>query len=227
MANSPPLNQQPIAPNLRDLFNLFRRELMLAFFCHHVGTIQDFDATNQTATITINYQKTIYQQNPVTNAWEPTLQSYGEFPDCPVITLGGSNAALTMPIKKGDECLVIFNDRDIDNWFQGSATSPNATGRLHSSADAIVIVGLRSLPNVLEDYDTDRAVLRNGNALIGVGEELIKIANEMTSLKEIINGLIDVIKALVTVGSATTQTISPTSQAQLEAYKATVEELLE
>jgi hypothetical protein len=67
-----------------------------------------------------------------------------------------------MPIQEGDECLVLFNDRDMDNWYSGSSSSGVATPRLHSFSDGIILVGLSSLNNSWLVYDTIRAVLRAG-----------------------------------------------------------------
>src|SRR5690606_13368617 len=129
------------------------------------------------ATVTINYKKTYYRLNAATGLYAPLLMDYPILVDCPVIALGGAAAALTFPITKGDECLVLFNDRDMDNCFQVGSGSANAAPRLHSFADGIVLVGLRSLAKVLTNYDTQRAVLRNGTALVGVSPSKVRVAN--------------------------------------------------
>lgn len=236
MANSPlqpKVNKQSATPSLADTFNLKALELKLAINCHAIATIQSFDPASQTVTATVNYKKTSF--NLVKDAttgvstYQSVLVNYPVLVDCPAIVLSGGNSSLTLPITKGDECLILFNDRDIDNWFSGAAPTGVATGRLHSFADGIALVGLHSTNKFLTNYDMDRAVLRKGNAMVGVGKnnELVKIANEVTTLKTVINGLIDVIKAAVTIGGPTTQVLDPATQAALQSYKTTVGGLLE
>lgn len=199
-------NQIPNDPQLKDLLDLFKKQILLILSCHHIGTIQSFNPANQTATATINYKKTFFQLDQTTKTVVPVLQDYPVLIDCPVIVLGGGTSALTFPIEQGDECLVLFNDRDIDNWFQGGSGAAVSTQRLHSFSDAIILVGLRSLGNVLSGYDSTRAVLRNGDALVGVGEVLIKIANNTTTLNTLLQDLITNIQNLVTATAAITVT---------------------
>lgn len=189
-------NQIPNEPSLKDLLDLHKKTIMLALSCHHIGTIQSFDATKQTATATINYKKTYYELNEQTRVYAAKLRDYPILVDCPAIILGGGLSSLTFPITQGDECLVIFNDRDLDNWFQNGAGGPVGTPRLHSFSDAMVLVGVRSVGNVIADYDTARAVLRNGNAGVGVGEELIKIYNETYTLNQLLQSLLTTLQAL-------------------------------
>lgn len=173
------LNRIPENPSLKDLLDLLKKDILLSFSSHHVATIQSFDATSQRATATVNYPKTFFQLNSLTGLYEPVLLSYPILLDCPVMFLGGGGASLTFPVAKGDECLIFFNDRDIDNWFQGGTGSACATSRLHSFSDGIILVGVRSLPNVLTNFDQTRAVLQNGTTSVGVGESKVKISNEI------------------------------------------------
>ncbi len=158
-----PFNYTPTLPSLKDLLDKFKQDIMINFNCHHIGTIETFNSLLQTAKATINYQKTYFNLNPFTKQFESQLQEYPILIDCPVIVLGGASTALTFPIKSGDECLVLFNDRDMDNWFAGSNTAGVATPRLHSFSDGVILVGLNSLPNVWLGYDTTRAMLRAGD----------------------------------------------------------------
>lgn len=162
-------NQFPAEPELKDYFDLHKREIFLDFNCHAIGQIQIPNYTNQTAVVSISYKKTYFEPNPITGVYTNKLVDYPLLADCPVICLGGGNGALTFPYVKGDDCLVFFNDRDLDNWFQGSTTSGVASPRMHSISDAVVIVGLRPLGRSLADYDAARVVLKNGpNARMAV-----------------------------------------------------------
>ncbi len=167
---------------LSDVLNLLKKEIFLDLNCHHLGTIQSFNPDIQTVSATVNYPKTFFQFNAATNLYDPVQVSYPLLVDMPVIILGGGPCNLTFPIEKGDQCLVLFNDRSIDNWFQSGQVSPLNSPRAHSFSDGIVLVGLNYLmgpsSTKIEDYDTERAVLRNGTTGIGVGEEQVLIYNE-------------------------------------------------
>ncbi len=155
-----PQNLIPNDPDLSFTLSMHRKGIFLDLNCHHVGTIQSFDATNQTAKVTINYKRTYFRPNTA-GIVMPELRDYPVIADAPVMFLGGGGYSMTFPVSAGDECLVMFNDRDIDAWFAGSSSSPNQTARLHSFADAVALVGIRSLPNVISDFDEDGIVLRN------------------------------------------------------------------
>lgn len=163
-------NQLPNEPALKDLLDLTRREIFLNLNCHHVGTVQSFDPIKQLAKATINYKKTYFLPNAA-GVYEPITKDYPVIVDAPVIVLGGGTGVLTFPITKGDECLILFNDRDIDNWLTGSSNSPVKTGRLHSYTDAILLVGLRSLANVVTTYNSTEPEFRTKD---GVGKFFLK-----------------------------------------------------
>lgn len=168
MQNAPQnINQIPSEPELKDLLDLLEKRIKLGLNCHHIGKIQSFDALTQTAKVTINYTKTFSQINSVGEAKVITA-NYPTLIDCPVICLGGGLGSLTFPISSGDECLVLFNDRDIDNWFSGSSSSAPATPRTHAFPDAIILVGVRSLANVLPAYVTDAVTLTYQGNLIQI-----------------------------------------------------------
>lgn len=228
------LNLFTTDPSLRDVLVALKKEILLQLSCHHVGKITAFNPENQTAQAEIVYTKTYFQlQN---GNYVATNPKYTLVLSAPVVCLGGGDASLTFPIAVGDECLVLFNDRDMDNWLQtGSTTNAPATSRLHSFSDGIILVGIRSLPNVLSNYDTTRAVLQNGNAMVGVGPSLIKIANETTDLKTVLTKfvaalnqfatacelsltdsvLVDAAKALVTALGGSPSVVSPPIATQI------------
>ena len=191
-------NTASAEPTLADLFNLFRKDLMLELCAHHIGTIESFDSVTQTAKVSINYKKTYFESNSVTKENTPVLKDYPVLADVPCVFLGGGGANLTFPVASGDECILLFNDRDIDNWFSGSSNSAVNSPRLHSFTDAIAIIGVRSLPNLITTFDADRAALSYGTTILAVGATLIKFQNDQTTLKTVLNNLITQIDDLIT-----------------------------
>lgn len=205
----------PSEPQLADLLQFFKKDLMLDFNCHHIGTLQSFNTDKQTVSVTINYSKTFFQFNGTSNAYEPFLMNYPVIAEAPVFILGGGSTALTPPLAAGDECMILFNDRDLDNWFTGGSGSPTATARLHSFADAVVIVGLRSLANVLKNYDPVRLMMRAGTSAGSITAVAVNPSNSKilltntypsnsTTLNTLLQDLVTEIKNLVNATSSIT-----------------------
>ena len=197
------LNSATTDPDLTDLLNLLKKEIFFDLSCVHVGTIQSFNATNQTVYASVNYQKTFFQLNATTGKYVPVLQAYPTAINCPLVIMGGGTTKITFPITKGDECLLIFNDRDIDNWFAtGVKTSGNATGRAHSFADAFALVGVHSTPNVLTVYDAVRALITNGNVSVGINPSNNKVRIANTSIGTLNTVLQNILTQLQTLSTA-------------------------
>lgn len=81
--------------------------------------------------------------------------------DVPVVVLSGGDFAITFPIQQGDECLLLFSERAIDNWHETGNVSELAHARTHSLSDAFALVGVRSKPNVVTNYNTDEIEIRS------------------------------------------------------------------
>lgn len=192
------LNAVPNEPTLSDLLDLLKKEILLGMNCHHIGTVQSFNVMSMTVVATINYTKTYFTLDDVTNLYVATQVNYPTTIDCPIICLGGGKANLTMPIAKGDECLLLFNDRDMDNWYASGQLGPAATARLHSFSDAIALVGLKSTPNLLTTYDAIRAVLTDGTVKVGINPSTHKatISNQTTTLNTLLQSILTQLQTL-------------------------------
>ncbi len=222
--------QQPLTPimdpSMSDLLNLFKKDLLINLNCHHVGIIQEFYPDDQTASVTIAYKKTIFEPDKVTGIYNPVLVNYPLISQMPVIVLGGGTASLTFPISPGDECLVLFNDRDIDNWFSSGQVGPVATPRLHSFTDGVALVGLRSLKSSLKTYSDEYATLQNGPMGVGVSAELVKIYNATTTLGQLLQNIITQISTLAETPAVPGNPINPAVATALAAIATQLSELL-
>ena len=178
-------------PTLADVFEAHRSEVFSNINCHAIGKIESFNAIEQTATISIQYQRRV-ENIPSTYK----RLDYPNLVGVPLITLSGGPGSLRFPIKIGDECLVFFNDRDLDNWFTTSSKRPLSSDRKHSFSDAIALVGPKSVSNVLENYDTSRTELVHDQTFISLSDK-IRIKNQTQNLFDIIDGLFTELAALV------------------------------
>lgn len=226
---SPVINQNlaPInSPTLTDVLNQWKKDVMINLNCHHVGIVQSFDPAEQTATVTIAYTKTIFEAN-ASGLYSPKYINYPILIECPVIFLGGADAALSFPVAQGDECLVVINDRDIDNWFQTGQVGPVATPRTHSFADAFALVGIRSKGNAIDDFDPARAVLFNGLTGVGVSTTKVKIYNASTTLNTLLQQILTQLETLANTVSVPASPLNPAVAMALAALATQLGGLLE
>lgn len=200
------LNQTPNDPQLADLMDQLKREIMLELCSTHVGTIQNFNSSLQTVQATINYAQTFFMLNDVTGVYAPVLRNYPLLIDCPCIVLGGGSSWINTPIQAGDECLLLFNDRDIDSWFQSGQFGAVATGRTHSFSDAFALVGVKSAPNARPLYDAVRMMFTNGSVKVGINPTNNKatIQNNITTLNQTLQDLCTQLETLTTALAALT-----------------------
>lgn len=134
------------------------------------GIIQEFNAVKQTARILPGLQ--VRAQNADGSFVNVTIP---ELLDCPVQFAAGGGVSLTFPIKQGDECLVVFSSRCIDNWWQkgspgGIVAQEQAEFRMHSLSDGFCIPGVSSVPRVVTGISTMAAQLRTDD-----GETLVEV----------------------------------------------------
>ena len=119
------------------------------------GIIEAFDSDTQLAEIQIAVSR-IYVNDRVIPI--PKLIKV------PVWFPRGGGFTITLPVKKGDECLVVFNERSIDNWNKfGDVRKPNDK-RKHDISDGIAFVGFSSQPNKIDSFATDDLEVRNDAA---------------------------------------------------------------
>lgn len=145
------------------------------------GVIQSFDAATQTAKIDLAIKDRIVINKVRQDIQIPTLL------DVPIVLPRAGGFVLTMPIKAGDECLVIFADMNINQWFaNGAVQNPNGSYagqiqerlRRHNFSDAFAILGTWSQPRKLANYDTTKAQLRNDAGTVAVSVDNTEVTLE-------------------------------------------------
>jgi len=224
-------NKSIIQPGLSDVLMNLKMDILGTLRVAMVGKINSFDASKQTAQIKVMSKMQLS---------DGTYKDYPLLIDCPVFTPQGGGGSLMFPIAAGDECLVIFADRRVDEWFKTGDAQVPADGRMHELSDGIAIVGLNSLARSISGFPTNKVLLTyqgstveldaSGIKLIGEGgaeidlqSTLITIKNGTTTLLTLLNGLIDVLTALQVNGPIP---LTAASIAALNAYKTTLAGLL-
>lgn len=145
--------------------------------CACPGIIQSFDPIEQTVSVQLALRELVLDYN-YNKDWKeiPILL------DVPIVTPRAGGYCLTMPIKQGDECLVIFADMCIDSWWQSGGIQNQAELRRHDLSDSFAILGAWSQPRVIENYSTSSCQIRNekGTSCIELKDnEINLIANNI------------------------------------------------
>jgi hypothetical protein len=228
---SPLARNKPLEEvSLTDVLIEHARTLNLKLNCHAIAQIQDFNSAKQTVTATINYQREVVKRNE-NGTYSVKAQNYPVLSNVPVIILSGGNANLTFPIQKGDDCLILFNDRDMDTWLSSATIQPPNSSRLHDFSDAVALVGIKPFTKSISGYDTSRVRLQNGETYVGVSETHLKLANNLTSLKEILDDLIAALNTsplvAVTGSPGAPSPINPAITTKLSALSTKIGNLLE
>jgi hypothetical protein len=198
-------NKTIIPPTLADvLFNL-KQDIFSTMNCVKIGKIIKFDGTKKTAQIQILFKRVLP---------DGTIQSLPLLVDCPVLTPQGGGGALQFPIAAGDQCLVLFSDRRIDEWLQNGAEAAPGDGRMHDLSDGIAIVGLNALNSSLPAYPTNKVLMTYqgstveldaaGIKFIGSGGGEIDIQAAITTIKNGSTTLFTLIGAFLTMLEALT-----------------------
>lgn len=143
------------APDGQVVIETALRNLAARLYVSHICIVESYNAMNGT----VNAQ-------PVTRSQFTDPQgrtSWVNLPvliNVPLINLAGGNFAITCPIQPGDECLVIFQDRCLDGWWQSGGVQNQARLRTHDLSDGIAIVGPRSVPRAIPNVSTSSLQIR-------------------------------------------------------------------
>lgn len=144
-----------LLPNdINNLANAIIEQVFKTLNCVKIGRIIKFYTEDKTADVEI-----ITKQKKA----DGTFQSISLLKKC--LVLGNR---ITTPILEGDDVVVLFNDYDLNAYFEtGTAQEPYST-RKHDLSDGIVLMGLNSLVNAIQ-YDNSAICLNyqqtkiNGN----------------------------------------------------------------
>lgn len=137
------------------------------------GIIEEYDYKTRKCSVKIDMQE-LYEDG--------SELDYPVITNVPVMIACSGGASMIMPVKRGDTCLVLFTDRDIDSWLLGVSGRAPKTMRMHNINDAVVLMGL--MP-----FKTLSAAKNNDDLLISYEDSEIILKPEgnveVTSAKKI------------------------------------------
>ncbi|HEY1645877.1 MAG TPA: Gp138 family membrane-puncturing spike protein [Candidatus Saccharimonadales bacterium] len=139
--------------------------------CAMPGRVVSFDAVKQTCVVQPLIQELVLKPPPgaqtgpqYTTQNIPTNETIKPIQDVPIIMMRVPGWSITLPITRGTECLLIFNDMCIDGWWQNGQIAPQFDRRRHDLSDAMALFGPWSQPNVLSNYSTTSLQIRSDDS---------------------------------------------------------------
>lgn len=157
---------------------LVRQALADSRFASPGFLVEDMNAEAQTVTVQIAIQERVRTKKGA-QWWDvPPIVNV------PIVTARGGGYAVTLPLKKGDQGLLVFCDACFDTWWvNGQENAPPAANvksasgsqtqlevRRHHVHDCGFIPGMWSQNNTLTDYSSDSLQIRSedGSTLVDV-----------------------------------------------------------
>ena len=149
--------------DFNDIMIIAQDAIMSRLNCHNIGRIIEFDSATQTCTVEMMQIK---QFNEQTFIPAPITQ-------VPLIILGSGGGHITMPNPVGTICLLLFLDRNIDNFMETGEQYVPDTARMHDFTDAIALTTFTTLANPIQNYDENAISIFNE----GLIEEVQKLSH--------------------------------------------------
>ncbi len=135
---------------------VYSQDIMSQMKCAMPAIIETINFTNQTLTAKpVTKMKTTNTSGVVSDFEMPVLI------DVPFQCYKGGNYYITVPIKEGDECLIIFTDFDFSAWWQNGGFQYAEHSLQHAYSNAIAIIGLNSEINSIPQYSSTAIEIRN------------------------------------------------------------------
>lgn len=133
--------------------------------------IVDFDPVTQSATVQIAIREVVRGTSGPEDVEIKPIQKV------PVCYPSAGGFSLTLPLKPGDEGMLVFCDMCIDLWWKRGGVQNQLERRRHDLTDCGFFPGGRSAPRAVGSYSGNSAQLRNddGTVIVDVGAAAITL----------------------------------------------------
>lgn len=139
------------------------------------GRIEKYDPARQVADV-----KPLIKRNFVADD-EDVVEALPIITDVPVQFPRAGNRFISLPIKPGDHCLLVFQERSIDKWQvskDGDDTDP-VDLRMHNLTDAVALPGFYPDSKKLADADADNIVIgEDGGVQVHIADDKIELGGK-------------------------------------------------
>lgn len=131
------------------------------------GIIQSFDHETQLATVQPAVRR-IFKSVDDESVETLVATDLPILINVPVLYPGGGGFHLTFPVKKDDECLLLFCERSYDRWYNFGGVQDPGARRFHALSDAVAFVGITSKPNSITNYDDTNVQLKKDDGTVAI-----------------------------------------------------------
>ncbi|MBQ2285326.1 MAG: hypothetical protein II244_06645 [Clostridia bacterium] len=149
--------------DFNNVMELAQDAIMSRLNVHNIGRIIEFDKNTQTCTVELmilkQFNERIIEPAPIT--------------EVPLIILGAGGGHITLPNPVNTICLLLFLDRNMDNFMETGEAYVPETSRMHDFTDCIALTTFKTAINPLSEYDEDAITIFNE----GLIEEVKKISS--------------------------------------------------
>ena len=139
---------QSRTPSDSELLTAAISEELRDFYVALPGKIETYDPLTQTATV-----KPLLKRAYVDEDGEEDLDEIQPLTQVPIVFPRGGGMFITFPMQKGDNVLLVFNDRSIDSYMTstGGVDLDPVDLREHDPSDAVAFPGFFPLPKSIKD----------------------------------------------------------------------------
>ena len=138
-----------------------------SFHAIKVGKITGVNYNNQTVDVQV-----LHKMRDDIDPRANKLFDYPLLTQVPFVVLCGGDSRLTFPIKKGDNCLLLFCDYEIDRWWDTGEPLPATYERRHNISDAFALVGVHSMVDLIQGYSNYVRLQYSDVSGITIGNEI-------------------------------------------------------
>ena len=147
------------------------------------ATIEEYDFKTQKASVQIDLKEVLANDTSI---------DYPIITNVPVIFPSSGGASLTMPVKRGDNCIVFFLDRDISSWLIGLSKQAPSSARMHNLNDAVALMGLfpfsvesaaKNNTDLMLSYDDSEILMKPNGEIEILSAKSLKVKTEDIDIK--------------------------------------------
>jgi len=120
--------------------------------------VMAFNETNQTIDALPTIQRVFLNEDKSLR-----YEDYPLIKECPVVFIQGGSFIITTPIAAGDQCLLFFSEKCIDNWWTADSVTKSSRPfemRSFDLSDGFALVGINNLATKISNYDKNNLVIR-------------------------------------------------------------------
>jgi hypothetical protein len=142
------------------------------------GQIDSYDAGEQKADV-----KPLVKRLLADEDGEEIVEELPIIPGVPVVFPRGGGFFISMPVKKDDFCLLVFNSFPIDKYKAGTGQDTNPEEfDMHQLSDAVALMGFAPFSKSIADADADNVVIgKEEGTQVHIADDKIELGEKDAS----------------------------------------------